>query len=106
MVAKVLVSDALAPQGLEVLRAARGIEVLDQPGLAPGELLERIGDVEDYEVAGPSGAPYQLSIQAMWDDAPNGDLRIIGAIDDGGWRAFFPLTDSFIMTPDGDLVGE
>ncbi len=70
------------------------------------KLAERIGDVEDYEVAGPSGARYQLSIQAMWDDAPNGDLRIIGAIDGGGWRAFFPLTDSFIMTPDGDLVGE
>ena len=26
------------------------------------------------------------------------------AADDGGWRAYKPLTDSFIMRPDGSLV--
>jgi len=45
-VTKVLVSDALAPQGIEVLTSARGIEVLDKPGTSPEELLELIGDVE------------------------------------------------------------
>ena len=44
--AKVLVSDALAPQGLEILERAPGIEVIDAPGIAPDALLERIRDVD------------------------------------------------------------
>jgi hypothetical protein len=28
------------------------------------------------------------------------------SIDDGGWRAFLPWTDSFIIAPDGSFVGE
>jgi len=28
------------------------------------------------------------------------------SIDDGGCRAFFPLSDCFIKAPDGSLVGE
>jgi len=39
---RVLVSDSLAPQGLEILERARGIEVDYAPGLAPSDLLERI----------------------------------------------------------------
>jgi hypothetical protein len=31
---------------------------------------------------------------------------VIGSIDDGGWRAFRPLTDDFIMRRDGTLVSE
>ena len=43
---KVLVSDALAPQGLEILERAEGIEVEYRPGLAPGDLLEAIADAD------------------------------------------------------------
>jgi hypothetical protein len=31
---------------------------------------------------------------------------VLGSIDDGGWRAFAPLTRSFIKSPDGTFVGE
>lgn len=35
------------------------------------------------------------------------DLRVIAGIDDGTFlTAFSPLTESFIITPDGDFVGE
>jgi hypothetical protein len=27
-------------------------------------------------------------------------------IDDGGWRAFTPMSDSFIIAPDGSFVGD
>ena len=43
---KVLVSDALAPQGLDVLVHAEGIEVIDRPGMGAGELLEAIAGVD------------------------------------------------------------
>ena len=44
--AKVLVSDALAAEGVEILERADGLEVDVRPGLAPGELLDAIQDVE------------------------------------------------------------
>ena len=70
------------------------------------QLLSLLDETKHIEVSGPTGAKYQLEIQVMWDYKPDGDLRIIGAIDDGGWRAFVPLTESFIMRPNGTLVGE
>jgi hypothetical protein len=42
----------------------------------------------------------------VWDDRTGGDLRVIGSIDDGGWRAFRPLSSDFIVRPDGTFVGE
>lgn len=69
-------------------------------------LRELIGETDAVEAAGPSGAAYQVEIQVMWDDQPDGDLRVHAGIDDGGWRAFSPLTDDFLMAPDGTLVGE
>jgi len=45
-VPKVLISDSLAPQGIEILEAAEGIEVVDSPGLSPEALLEAISDAD------------------------------------------------------------
>ncbi len=69
--------------------------------------LQRLVDSQDTcEVTGPSGAKYQIEIQAFWDAGRGGNLRVLGSIDDGGMRAFFPLTDDFIITPSGAFVGE
>ncbi len=70
------------------------------------DLVTRIGQSEHFEVTGPSGVRYQLEIQAVWDSRTGGDVRVLGSIDDGGWRAFVPPTDSFIKAPDGSFVGE
>lgn len=43
---KVLISDSLAPRGVEVLQSAEGLEVIERPGASPDELLELIADVE------------------------------------------------------------
>jgi hypothetical protein len=68
--------------------------------------LLRFMEPEGLEVAGPSGATYQLEVEAFWDDEPQRNLRVLASIDDGGWRAFIPLTDDFIIAPDGSFVGE
>ena len=47
---------------------------------------------------GPDGKEYQIEIGIFWDDTPNKDIRVIGSIDDGGIRAYFPLTRGFIKT--------
>ena len=58
------------------------------------------------EVDGSSGRWYQIETSVFWDGAKDRDLRVIVSIDDGGWRAFAPMTDDFIMAPDGSFVGE
>jgi hypothetical protein len=70
-------------------------------------LLELLDNLEAYSVSVPSGAFYQIEVQAMWDSKPGGNLRVMAAIDDGGFfSAFAPLTDSFIRSPAGDFQEE
>jgi hypothetical protein len=64
------------------------------------------GDSVDYERTAPSGTKYQVEIQFFWDNRTGGNVRVRGAIDDGGWRAFMPLIRDFIKAPDGSFVGE
>jgi hypothetical protein len=49
---------------------------------------------------------YQVEIQVCWDNPPDGNIRVMGSIDDGGWRAFVPFNRDFIKAPDGTFVGE
>jgi hypothetical protein len=49
---------------------------------------------------------YQVEIEMVWDNEPGAAVRVLGSIDDGGWRAFMPLCESFIKAPDGSIVGE
>lgn len=58
------------------------------------------------EVVGTSGTRYYLDMLVCWDSEPDGNVRVIGTIDDGGLRAFVPLSDSYIKAPDGSFVDE
>lgn len=70
------------------------------------ELFSLIDHSETLERAAPSGVVYQIEMQVFVDDVSRQTLRVVGAIDDGGWRAFSPLCDDFILAPDGSFVGE
>jgi hypothetical protein len=74
------------------------------------EALRRDFELVAREVIGPrTGAPYTLEIEAFLDDPRRGegDLRVMVSIDDGrGLRAFAPLTDDFLIRPDGSFAGE
>lgn len=61
------------------------------------ELIQWISQTEVKSVLSESGISYQIEINVLWDSHPEKDLCIIGSIDDGGWRAFLPLTDSLIV---------
>ena len=62
-------------------------------------LAARVGENEVLEATGASGARYQIEIQIVWDSAPRGALRLLGGVDDGGLRAFVPLSDSRLLPP-------
>lgn len=70
------------------------------------ELRRAVGQSQHFEATGESGRSYQGDVQVVWDDKPNGAIRVLASIDDGGWRAFVPLTEDFIIAPDGTFVGE
>lgn len=58
------------------------------------------------ECIGPSGKTYQIEIQAFWDGREKDNIRVMGSIDDGGWRAFCPLSEDFIKSPSDEFIGE
>jgi hypothetical protein len=70
------------------------------------ELAAEINRLEVCETLGASGATYQIETQVFWDDNQRQNLRVSGAIDDGGLRAFLPLCEDFVMAPDGTILGE
>lgn len=70
------------------------------------DLADQVGESHQSVVKGASGTDYQVDVQVVWDDEAYGNIRVIGSIDDGGWRAFVPITDAFLLAPDGSFVGE
>ena len=70
------------------------------------DLINLLDQSINAEVQAQSGILYQVQIQVFGDERPDGNLRVAGAVDDGGRRASLPLTDSFILAPDGSFVDE
>ena len=52
-------------------------------------LKQLVGNQDTNELIANSGTKYQIEFQAVWDDKQNGDIRIIGTIDDGGLRSSY-----------------
>ncbi len=66
-----------------------------------------LSEPHERTVVAESGVRYQVEVQAFWDTPRQpGNLRVIIAIDDGGWRSFRPLSTDFIIASDGSFVGE
>lgn len=74
--------------------------------LSRDELLRYVNDPHASDVTGESGTTFQLEVQAFWDDRKHENLRVVVSIDDGGISAFVPMSDDFIVAPNGSFVGE
>jgi len=100
-VAKVLVSDSLATQGLEVLQQTSGIELIDRPDASPGELLELIADVEGLVIR--SGTKVTADVIARAEK-----LRVIGragiGVDNVDVAAATQRGIAVLNTPSGNNV--
>ena len=70
------------------------------------DLLHFREEVDTYEVSGLSAEVYQIEVQAFWDSGEPGNLRVMVSIDGGGIPAWRPLTNDFILSPDGKFIGE
>lgn len=98
---KVLVSDALAPQGLEILERAPGIEVLNRPGLDPAALLEAVRDAEGLVVRSGTKVTADVIEAAS-------KLRVIGRAGIGVDNVDVPAASQrgivVVNTPEGNNV--
>jgi hypothetical protein len=70
------------------------------------ELSREVGHWRRFETTGPSGEHYEGHIQVFWQGLAHGPVKVIGSIDDGGWRTFVPLMTNFTVTPDGTLLSQ
>jgi D-3-phosphoglycerate dehydrogenase len=98
---KVLVSDSLASQGLDVLRHADGLEVIDQPGITPGDLLACIADFEGLVIR--SGTKVTAEVIERADK-----LRVIGragiGVDNVDVAAATERGIAVLNTPEGNNI--
>ena len=98
---KVLVSDNLAPEGLEVLRQARGIEVIEKVGISPGDLLEIIGDIDGLAIRSNTKVTADVIAAA-------GKLRVIGragiGVDNVDVSAATQQGIAVLNTPEGNNI--
>lgn len=82
-------------------------EKINELRAAPySELVELIGTDDIDEVLSASGKTYYLEATAFWDDRRRGHVRVVVSIDDGGFRAYMPLTNDFILDANGQFIGE
>lgn len=70
------------------------------------ELSREVGRLRRFETTGPSGQHYEGHIQVFWRGFAHGPVKVIGSIDDGGWRTFVPVMTDFTVTPDGTIVSQ
>lgn len=98
------------------MRAVLGRTMADLRRKSYGELADWVAErhLELAEVEGASGAAYQIEVSFHWDDRRHRNVRVIGSIDENPSRPLFkllpifasPVTDDFIMRPDGSFIGE
>lgn len=70
------------------------------------ELIKMIHQPTCYDVTTENETRYQIEIQSIWDGPAGGDVRVMGSVDDGGWRSFVPLTLDFIKTQDNKIIDD
>jgi len=76
------------------------------------DLVARIGKCEHKEFVATDGNRYQVETEVFWDSPGlfgfkrGADIRVLVSADGGGISTVFPVSDSFIMAPDGSFVGE
>lgn len=69
------------------------------------DLVDRLaGRQERAEIVGLSGNAFHVEFEGFWDGETHDNLRVVVSIDDGGLRAFLPFTDSFTISPSGQIT--
>ena len=81
-------------------KAILAAEVQRWQSLTYDELLQYVGEEpRNFAVQSESGRTFQVEVNVFWDDKPNGDIRVLIAMDGGkGWGIFDFLREDFIAS--------
>jgi hypothetical protein len=79
-------------------------ELAKYRGRSYRELSALVETPEAFFVSAPSGTQYQVEVEGIWDDKPNGLLRVHGMIDGGGIDPRHPMVECFLIAPSGKLI--
>lgn len=74
--------------------------------------VKRDGFLDSIEGTAADGTRYQMEFQVFWDADPDGDVRVFGDLCMEPQKPLLGIlpvyvsdaTDSFIMSPDGEIV--
>jgi len=80
-------------KALSILRA----EAAKYAGRRYNDLIHLIDNSINEPVLGPDGVEYQIEAGAVWDDMPNGQLRLFFSVDNGGFSAYFPVSRTSLI---------
>jgi hypothetical protein len=71
------------------------------------QLRAEFAKTEVREIAS-GGRTYQVEVEAFWDEPgrKGGNLRVSASVTDTAWSGFIAVDESFIITPDGRLIGD
>ena len=58
---------------------------------------QHLNTVITFEGKSDSGEDYQVEIQPVAEKSVVESIRVLFSIDNGGWRAYSPITDSFSL---------
>jgi len=98
---KILVSDKLSSQGLDVLKAAEGVEVDFRTGLSPDELMEAIGEYDGLLIRSATKVTAEVIAKAD-------NLKVIGRAGIGVDNIDIPAASKrgivVMNTPTGNAV--
>ncbi len=86
---------AIAEKDLEFYRA-----------MSYEQIAAKIGESESFERVSEQGEPYQIEFNFFYDDHEAENIRIMGIVSYSGWTDIFPVSNDFIVAPNGDFVGE
>jgi hypothetical protein len=71
------------------------------------DLATQVGDTIGFQAIAPSGIDYNVEVMLVWDSFEGGNIRVMVAVDDTRWPSWFhPMSDDFIVAPDGSFVGK
>ena len=68
------------------------------------ELIKLVGARQFREVVGEDDNAYRVRVEAAWAIPKKKDVRVLVSVDDGSWRTLRPLTQGFVVRPDGSFA--
>jgi len=70
------------------------------------QIAAKIGYPESFERPGSDGESYRVEFDCFYDDSYDRNIRVSCNVSYSGWTDFFPVSNDFIIAPDGSFVGE